>query len=252
VKRTLLPPGRGRLSGVAFLVAGLLLAAVAQHLAPAALMPLYDGVATQDPYRYVRPGPGQDGSPSSYEATVTAGGGFSPAIPARTEESPPQAQLVAPAGAFRIGRDVTAMPVLIEPLVADPVQGVVGNAYVFKVTDQDGVVTPIDPSVGVTIILRSPHGVQDGVIAHLVDGAWVPIHTEAAGPPHLYIANPEALGTFAILGTVSTGPDPLLVALGVVLVLALVAGVVLLVWRRRRRPKAPTQPTSPASRASRR
>jgi len=151
------------------------------------------------------------------------------------------------------------MPVLIEPLVPQPATGVVGNAYVFTVTDQNGVEAPIVPSVGVTIILRSPHGVQDGVIARLDDGVWVAVPTEPAGAPHLYIANPDRLGTFAILGTISTGPDPLIVALVVVLVLALVVGIVLLLWRRRRRlaaeppvPPPPPAPTRPARRSTRR
>jgi hypothetical protein len=228
--------GPGRRLGAAVLAAGLVLVAAAHLAAPAAIMPLYDGVSTQEPYRYVTPGPAQDGSPFSYEATVPAGGGLSPAIPARTDESPPQAQLVAPAGAFRIGPGVTSMAVTIEPLAPEPATGVVGNAYAIRIADQDGVIAPVVPSVGVTVILRSPHGVQDGIIARLEDGAWVPIHTEAAGPPHLYIANPDVLGTFAILGTVSAGPDPLIIALGVVLVLAALVGAALLVWRRRRRP----------------
>ncbi len=89
-----------RRAAVVSLGAGLGLIALAQLAAPFGSPPLYDGVVVQEPYRYLSPGPGQLGSPTSYRSTLPVTGIASPVFVAATTESPPQAQLIAESGAF--------------------------------------------------------------------------------------------------------------------------------------------------------
>src|SRR6202008_1664103 len=94
----------------------LLVRVISQFTAPFRSLPLYDGVIVQEPYRYLAPSSGQAGSPTSYAGTQPIHGATSPAFVAATTESPPQAQLIAPAGAFVVPAGVTALSISIQPV----------------------------------------------------------------------------------------------------------------------------------------
>ena len=121
---------------------GLAVIVVSLLAAPLGSPPLYDGVVVQDPYRYVVPGPGQEGSPTSFLTPLPVDGTTSPRFIAATSESPPQAELIAPPGAFVVVAGVTTLAVSIDPVQAPapPSAGTIaGNVYRFAVADQTGV-----------------------------------------------------------------------------------------------------------------
>ena len=223
------------------LLAGLVLMLAAQLGTPLSGPPLYDGVIVQEPYRYLAPGPGQAGSPSSFAASETVDGAASPQFVAATTESPPQAQLIALTGAFVIPAGAAALDVSIAPLAAPapPSSGpIVGNVYRFAVADPSGSPAPISPATPPTVVLRAPNGVVDATIARYGDATWQDLPTQPSGQPGVFLANVDALGDFAlILGSSAGlfGLDPRLVAIGVATAVAAALLVLAVVWLDRRR-----------------
>ena len=226
---------------------------VAQLGAPLGSPPLYDGVVVQEPYRYLAPGPGQPGSPTSFRSSPAIEGSASPAIVAATTESPPQAQLVALSGAIALPPGATSLSVSIEPVAAPaPPSGatIVGNVYRIEVADQSGAVLPISPGALPTLIMRAPDGVPTAAIWRHAGATWQELTTEPAGQPGMFITNVTQLGDFALIGAPDVGPggvDPRFIILGAIPAILTVAvlGVILL-WRRRRQRAAPR----PAGRSS--
>src|SRR5439155_670744 len=82
-------------------------------------VPLYDGVVVAEPYRYLHPTGGQAGDPTSATDEKPVSGNQSPFFAAATEESPPQAQLVAMDDAFQLNPGSTHLNVSITAV--DPV-----------------------------------------------------------------------------------------------------------------------------------
>ena len=240
---------------MASLAAGLGLIAAAQLVAPVGSPPLYDGVIVQDPYRYLAPGQGQTGSPTSYRASLPVGGGTSPQFVAATTENPPQAQLIADSGAFVLPAGTTSLTVSIEPVaVSTPASSgqLTGNAYQVSVTDQSGTDLSIGSTTSPTVILRAPDGVFSGVISRLVGATWQGLPTEQGGQPGIFLSNVTELGEFAVIE-----PDQGLI--GFVLsgvssvVVSLVAIVGYFVWRRsKRRQRPPPEPLVRSSSTKRR
>ena len=87
---------------IAALAAGLSIIAVVRLATSVGSPPLYDGVVVQDTYRYLEPGPGQAGAPTSFQKSVTVPQAAGLLFAAATGESPPQAQLIAPEGSFAV------------------------------------------------------------------------------------------------------------------------------------------------------
>src|SRR4051794_28418050 len=101
-------------------------------------VPLYDGVIVEEPYRYVAPGPGEEGNPSSFSLEPGVENGASRAFVAATTENPPQAQLIALPKAFVLPPGATTVRVSIEPRAATPAPAagsIVGNVYRVVVTN---------------------------------------------------------------------------------------------------------------------
>jgi hypothetical protein len=223
------------------LAAGLAVIAMARVLAPLPSPPLYDGVITQEPYRYLSPATGQAASPTSFSATQRLRSGASRAIAAATAESPPQAQLIALAGAFATSAGTTTLQISIAPVEAGPPEGIAGNVYRFSVTDQDGASIPLTTGSAPTLVLRAPPQTTAVAIVRLVAGSWQELPTQSGGQPDVYLTNVDGLGDFAIRAVVpsaGTGFDPwllVLVALLAVLAFGLVT-MVLAVFR----PRTPT------------
>ena len=238
-------------AGLASLAAGLVVIAAAQVLAPLDRPPLYDGVVVEEPYRYLAPGPGQAGDPTSYAGTEPVIGPASPAFAAATAEGPPQAQLIAQAGAFSIPEEATGMAVTIMPVAPEPPGAIPGNAYRFSVTDEAGAPVPVATGSFVTLLLRAPTGLTEVTIVQLVDGGWTPVPTLRAGEPDAYDINVDVLGVFAIQGTVApvgTDPGPLVQVVGILAALGTLIVAVSLVptLLKRSAPAAPAaQPEQP-------
>jgi hypothetical protein len=230
--------------GWLLVLAGGALALALQVAAPVGV-PLYDGVVIPDPYVYLHPSGDEPGDPSSYTATEDVTGGKSPVFAAATEESPPQAQLVAMEDAFQLNPGTTSLNVSITPVdpVAPPTSGTIaGNVYRFAVTDNAGQpVAPKPCEACRTLVIRAPDGVTEGRVQHFADGAWADVRTDHAGFAAMYQSNLEALGDFAVVtgatGGLGGGLDPLL--FGAIALAAFFAVVAGLFWYRRRPPPVP-------------
>ncbi len=201
---------------------GLALTAAAQAVAPVAF-PLFDGVVVSDPYRFLSPPPGGEGSPTAAAETIPVSAGISPAFAVYTSETPPQAELLANGGELAIGATTTALKVSIDP-VAPPANAsggqVAGNVYRFRVTDQSGADLALVPGQTITLAMRGPAGIAaDAAIARLVDGTWQALQTSPSGLQDLFLADATAFGDFAMLGALPPAPsgfDPSFLILGLV------------------------------------
>jgi hypothetical protein len=221
------------------LLAGASLALAVQVAAPVGV-PLFDGVAVQEPYRYLHPTANQADSPASYAAAPAIDGGVSPQFVAATTESPPQAQLIAQRGAFAVPAGATALEVSISPIEPPPVpagSSIAGNVYRISVTDQAGNPLAIKSCEGcISLTLRAPDGVEAATIKRFANGAWTDVQTLHAGTLALYQANPTVLGDYAVITVPASGPGPIVIVGGTML-----AGLVLLglfVYFRMRRNRA--------------
>jgi hypothetical protein len=229
--------------------AGLALAAQLTGPSP---VPLYDGVPTLDPYRYLSPAAGQPGDPTSYEASRDLANGTSRTFVASTTEQPPQAQLIALDGAFVPPAGATAMNVSIDPVPPDvqPTTGAIaGNVYRFAFLADDGADFTVAAGAQPTITLRTPEGIADAVIGHLTPDGWVALVTSHGGAFGLFQAQVAELGDYALLTGVSPPSD-----LGRLLAIVLTIGVPMLVAiayfvRRARRAQRAAAEAVEASRA---
>jgi hypothetical protein len=214
-------------------------------------LPLFDGVVVVDPYRYLSPPSGGQGSPTSAKATFPIEAGTSPSFAVYTSEIPPQAELLGKGGELAVGSGTTSVTITIDPVPAPggSSQAIAGNVYRVAVVNQAG--APIELGAGqtITVALRGPPGTAvDASIARLTDGAWKPLKTAPSGLQDLFITNAEALGDFAVLGEVAAtsakGLDPELLLWAVV-----AAGLIVLVaWRFGGRSNPLVQSNPPARR----
>jgi hypothetical protein len=216
--------------------------AFAAQLVTPSRAPLYDGVPTLDPYRYLSPGPGQPGDPTSYVASPGLDNGVNRTFAASTKEQPPQAQLIAVAGALVPPTGATSMNVTIDPVPpeAAPATGsIAGNVYRFAVVDDDGNAFTVAPGAQPTITLRSPEGVLDAVVGRLTPDGWVALETQHGGGFGLFEVQVTALGDYAVLTGVSP-PSNLgrLLAIGLTIGLPLLVAVAYFVRRARRAGRA--------------
>jgi hypothetical protein len=221
------------------LLAGAGLALAVQVLAPVGV-PLFDGVAVQEPYRFLDPTANQAGSPASYAAAPAVEGGVSPQFIAATTESPPQAQLIAQRGAFAVPAGATALEVSISPIEPPPApagSSIAGNVYRISVTDQARNPVAIKSCEGcISLALRAPDGVEAATIKRFANGAWTDVQTLHAGNFAIYQANPTALGDYAVISVPDSGPGPIVIVGGTILGAVLLIG--LFVYLRIRRNRA--------------
>ena len=186
------------------LVIGLLLMLAVQlpsHRLPAAL---YDGVITEDPYRYLQPPPGGQGDPTPATTSAQVDSGSVGQLFAATLESPPQAQVISEPGALVLRDGATSVTLTITPVVptALPTSGrLAGNAYRIAVTDQTGAAVTIRPGSLVTLVLRGDRPPASGTIAQFVGGAWQALPSDIGGLPDLFSTNMTSFGDFGVLDT---------------------------------------------------
>lgn len=236
------------------ILAGAGLALAAQVLAPVGV-PLYDGVAVQEPYKYLNPVAGQPGDPGSGSDEKDIIGGVSPAIVAPTTEQPPQAQLIAQRGFFDLPAGATSVKASVTPIDPPPppsVGAIIGNVYRFTLTDQAGNPLVPKPCDGCrSLVLRAPENAPAAVIMRFAAGAWTEVTTlHGLG---LYSVNPDALGDYALIeapGATDAPLDVSLIVLGGGIALAVVAILGLVFIRGRSPAPAPvmSRPGRPVNR----
>ena len=194
--------------GVLLVLGGSLLALALQVGAPV-IVPLYDGVAVAEPYRYLHPSGDQAGAPTSSSETELVLEGVSPVVVAATTEIPPQAQLIAQRDAFVLTSGATSVRAVITPIdpPAQPTTGaILGNVYRLSVTDQTGAELQIRTCDGcVSIALRAPDGGPPAIVMRFVDGAWEAVLTRHGGAVALYQTNPVSTGIYAVVATGESG-----------------------------------------------
>jgi hypothetical protein len=242
-----------RSEGLVVLAIGLAVIVGSQLVAPHRAPPLYDGVVVEEPYRYLSPPPGRPDQPMSFKATLSLDAGQSPKIAAATPESPPQAQLIAAAGAFGLPPGTTSVSVSIEPVApAIPLLGltIVGNVYRIAVTNQAGLA--LKPLTAVRVLLRAPTADPSPALARFTGSMWqeVPSRHDIAG---MVDANVGELGEFAAVvrgSGNSLGLDPVVLAAG--LFTAAVSVGALVVLGARLRSKARPQPVRARRQGSKR
>lgn len=176
---------------------------------------LYDGVVPNEPYRYLHPGPGQAGEPTTASVTVKIVDGGNDLVAAATAETEPQAQvfvvpmgLTLPAGTTQINVSITA----VEPPGQQPTDGhLAGNVYAITLTNQAAAPISARADAQASIELRAPDpGTTTATIERFDGTAWHAIQTEAAGMAELFTGVVTDFGDFAIVlpGTIATPGEP--------------------------------------------
>ena len=219
------------------LVAGALLLALAWACGSHARPPLRDAATTAGSYAYCQTPSGTGPSAvSQVDHNIVVLNGVSPAIDDHTAETPPQAELHVPAGAFTVRPGTVAIRVVIlcaPPPAMLPVDGPLdGNVYRFAVTAQ-GVSLTLQPGRNAIVVLRGPAGAPNPVLEQFEAGLWTRLDTRpvGGGAPAGQSASVSDLGDFGLVVTTSTVPlqtssdhTGLIVAVTVIAVVLFVAG----------------------------
>ncbi len=199
---------------IASLVAGLLVIASAQAIAPQPEPPLYDGVVPLEPYVWAAPPPDHPGGAKGASATIKVKHGENELVAVATPELSPQAQVFAVPGGLTLPGGATSVEVSITPMAPMdlPAAGYIdGNVYRISVTDQAGNPITADASQRVSVILRSADpNVSDATISVLDGTTWQPLKTS---PPDMlgggFLAVVTEFGDFAVVSSgVSPYPTP--------------------------------------------
>ncbi|HEV7677055.1 MAG TPA: hypothetical protein VGQ42_00640 [Candidatus Dormibacteraeota bacterium] len=201
---------QGRKQALSALLLGALLVVAARLAGGRTAPPLYDSFATADAYRFLHPGPGQAGNPTSATTTVPYTGKDTGAQTLATGENPPQAQIligadsmVIPSGAHSITISITPVDT---PKPAPPNGVVAGNTYLYRIASDTGQAVTLRPDHPVSIVLRGPTGTTQGTV-QLFDGtAWQPQTTVPVGGPNIFAANTTQLGDAALVAPPQAAP----------------------------------------------
>ena len=240
------------LPALALVAVGLAALGVAQVAGPARRLPLYDGVVVEDPYRYAAPSPGQAGTPGTGESVVQVSGTGSPSVVLSTGENPPQAQLIAPGGAFAVAAGATSLTGTLTPLAPTAAQaqaGAVGNVYRMTVTDQNGQQVALASGAQATVILRAPNQHVQVAVGRWDGTSFTNLTTTTGNQADLLRTQADRLGDFALVPGSSTGPGPGLLLLAGALLLALAVLAAVIIFRRRSVATAPAAPRGAPSAA---
>jgi hypothetical protein len=229
------------------LVAGVLLLTGVWLIGPRSQPPLYNSVGSE-PYRYCQPPPGfgSGKAPSQRDDSLPVPTGQSPPITPSTDEMPPQAELLAPEGAFAVPPGTATIRVAIQcarpPALLPPDGRLDGNVYSFTVA-ASGTPLSLRPGQRATVVLRGPAGAPNPVIERFAAGQWMRLETTSVGntAADTYAASVTELGDIALVVSntvVPVGDDH------TVLIVALTAFAVALVaagafFTLRRRPHYP-------------
>jgi len=197
--------------GLVILAIGLLAIGVAQHAAPAMTPPLYDGVVTIEPFRWLVPAAGQRGEPKSANSTAALENGASPLLAIATGEQPPQAQIFATSGAMVLPVGTTSIKLSIEAILPRslPADGhIAGNVYRISVTNQAGVALTAPADKQVTVVIRGPENTHQATLERLTDTGWQALKTEDAGFASTFLSVVTGFGDFALVAPGAGEPYP--------------------------------------------
>jgi len=202
---------RDRRIGLVALGLGVLLIGLAQHVAPLAEPPLYDGVYVPQPYVWLVPPAGAKGGAKGAKGSVGVDGSANRLIAIATPEQDPQAQVLATSGALVLPAGTTTVKFSIEPVLPAelPADGHIdGNVYRISVTNDAGVALTAPASALVTVVMVSPHTDPDRTI-ELDDGSgWQKLATQNQGPG-VWLAVVTKFGEFAVVAPgAATAPYP--------------------------------------------
>ncbi|HZS14710.1 MAG TPA: hypothetical protein VFC09_08945 [Candidatus Dormibacteraeota bacterium] len=248
------------------LVLGAVLLGAAWALAPAPSPPLYDGLqGPAQAYLYLTPPPGyhQTGAPSGASHALAIAGGSSGAGFINTEETPPQAQVLAADGTFTFPPGATSITLSVTPVAPpSPIPASLGTlaGNVYHVTATANVPGPVSIVAAhpMTVVLRGPVGTGTSPIVRMSEGTttWQRVTTVPLGSaPDMVVTNTDQLGYFAIAeqggssspggsgggpgtasGSSSGGFPVVVVVIAVVVLLAVLGGLLAMRSRTRRRP----------------
>ena len=198
-----------------------------------------------EPYRYCQPPPGHPTAPppARVDHNLRVVNGQSPPIDDPTGESPAQAELFAPLGAFAVPPGAATIRVVIEcappPSILPPDGTLDGNVYSFAVS-AGGAPLSLRPGQPATVVLRGPTGTPNPVLERFESGLWTKLQTrQVAAAPDTYSAAVDDLATVALVLAnatvpVATGEDHTGLLLGVFgVALAIFAAGLLVVMRGR-------------------
>ena len=115
-----------------------------------------------------------------------------------------QGYLVMPPGTTAIDVSIQPVPPAAQP--GDGV--IAGNVYRISLTSQGGAALTGDAGGGVTVVLRGPRSLPSATIERLVGGSWTPLQTDPAGVPHMFTAVVTDFGDFALVAPPGWVPDP--------------------------------------------
>lgn len=206
---------RHRLASVA-IIAGTVVAIVAQRGAPIAGPPLYDGVVVVAPYAWLSPPHGlHSGAKSDRETFPVSNGGFG----AQTQEQPPQAQVSLDFGSLLMPAGTKSVIVTIRPVPPPsvaPSDGIVaGNVYRIEASNQAGEAVQVRPGSQITVILRGPTSLLAAYVELFAGGTWTSEDTDPVGVPDMYTTLVGSFGDFALVSPDATwvpdgetGPPP--------------------------------------------
>jgi hypothetical protein len=137
--------------------------------------------------------------------------GQSPPIAESSDEMPPQAELLAPAGAFMVPPGTVTIRVAIQcappPTVLPPDGRLDGNVHAFTVA-AGGAPLSLRPGQQVTVVLRGPAGTPNPVMERFAAGQWTKLPTQPLGntAPDTYAANVTELGDIALVVSITLVP----------------------------------------------
>jgi hypothetical protein len=165
-----------------------------------------------EPYRYCQPpsGHGAIQPPATLDHNIHVVNGQSPPIDDATGEQPPQAQLVAPLGAFEVPTGAVTVRVVIacapSPTVLPPDGTLDGNVYSFTVS-AGGAPLSLAPGQQARVSLRGPAGTPNPVLERFESGLWTRLQTgRVASLPDTYTATVDELAEVALVVSNATVP----------------------------------------------
>lgn len=214
---------RSRFGGAAgILTIGFVLIVLAHLARPLGSLPLFDGVISIEPYRYLdppAPAPGATpypSDPTSFSQPIAVKNGKIPPVFIATTENPPQAQMFSSGPVFDVPAGTTSVVGAVGPVRSSvpPPNGVIsGNVYHFSVATPDGTEVPISAGKSVSIVLRIPLDEATVTIDWFDGQRWQPQATDPLGVPTLYKTNATQLGDYALV-VPGQGPTPAPLASG--------------------------------------
>lgn len=188
----------------ALLFAFILLTAVWLLLAPARV-PLYDGLPTVVPYRYLHTPPGQPnvGPPTSIRTAVPLLNGKSKIAKVHTPDPDgPQAYVILRYGALdvpaRVPRVILTINAVDPPAPAPRKRVIDGNVYRFAAVTPNGMPVALRAGTPAVVELLGTGASGTAMVARYTAGRWELLPTETIPNEDYFVARTPSLGDFTL------------------------------------------------------